>query len=139
MCLNGLRCSQNAGKLHSESTKFQIFLGEHAPQPPPPPPVKLEQITHVKSSPACRGDGSKLPPYVVLKRKTFPKKMVFSPSVIVLCQGKGWMNEEMVKDWIKTVWSKVGGLSRERSLLVFNLFRAHLSNPVRRASKTVNS
>ena len=24
MCLNGLRCSQNAGKLHSESTKFQI-------------------------------------------------------------------------------------------------------------------
>ena len=34
MCLNGLRCSQNAGKLHSESTKFQIFLGEHAPKPP---------------------------------------------------------------------------------------------------------
>ena len=34
MCLNGLKCSQNAGKLHSESTKFEIFLGEHAPQPP---------------------------------------------------------------------------------------------------------
>ena len=28
-CLNGLGCSQNAGKLHSESTNFQIFLGEH--------------------------------------------------------------------------------------------------------------
>ena len=24
MCLDGLRCFQNAGKLHSESTKFQI-------------------------------------------------------------------------------------------------------------------
>ena len=29
MCLNGL-----AGKLHSESTKFQIFLGEHTPKSP---------------------------------------------------------------------------------------------------------
>ena len=34
MCLNGLRCSQNAGKWQFESTKFQIFLGEHAPNPP---------------------------------------------------------------------------------------------------------
>ena len=28
MCLNGLRCSQNAGKWQFESTKFQIFLGD---------------------------------------------------------------------------------------------------------------
>ena len=34
MCLNGLSCSQNAGNWHSESTKFQIFLGEHGPKPP---------------------------------------------------------------------------------------------------------
>ena len=34
MCLNGLGCSQNAGTLHSESTKFQIFLGEHTPKSP---------------------------------------------------------------------------------------------------------
>ena len=34
MYLNGLGCSQNAGKLHSESTKFQIFLGEHTPNLP---------------------------------------------------------------------------------------------------------
>ena len=45
MCLNGLRCAQNAGKLHSQSTKLQIFLGEHAPNHL----VKLVQITHVKS------------------------------------------------------------------------------------------
>ena len=25
MCLNGLKCSQNDGKMHSGSTKFQIF------------------------------------------------------------------------------------------------------------------
>ena len=45
MCLNGLKCSQNAGKLHSESTKFQIFMEEH----PPNPLVTLVQITRVKS------------------------------------------------------------------------------------------
>ena len=51
MCLNGLKCSQNAGKLHSESTKFQIFMEEH----PPNPLVTLVQITHVKSwiHPCC--------------------------------------------------------------------------------------
>ena len=42
MCLNGLKCSQNAGKLHSEGTKFQISLGGT-------PLVNLVQITHVKS------------------------------------------------------------------------------------------
>ena len=35
MCLNGLSCSQNAGNWYSESTKFQIFLGEHGPKPTP--------------------------------------------------------------------------------------------------------
>ena len=45
MCLDGLRCSQNAGKLHSESTKFQIFFGGACLQIPL---VKLGQITHVK-------------------------------------------------------------------------------------------
>lgn len=43
MCLNG---SQNAGKLHSESTKFQIFLGDLMPKNSL---VELVQITHVKS------------------------------------------------------------------------------------------
>ena len=34
MCLNGLRCYQNARKWHFESTKFQIFLGSMPPNPP---------------------------------------------------------------------------------------------------------
>ena len=34
ICLNGLSYSKSTGKWHSESTKFQIFLGEHAPKPP---------------------------------------------------------------------------------------------------------
>ena len=34
ICLSGLKCSQNAEKLHSEGSKFQIFLGEHALKAP---------------------------------------------------------------------------------------------------------
>ena len=37
---------------------------------------------------ACLGDGTKLPPYVVLKRKTLPKKVNFPKGVIVRCQEK---------------------------------------------------
>ena len=34
MCLNGLSSSQNAGKWHSESTKFQFSWGGMPPNPP---------------------------------------------------------------------------------------------------------
>ena len=63
---------------------------------------------------ACLGDGTKLPPYVVFKRKTLPKKITFPNGVIVRCQEKGWMDEAMIKDWLKTVWSKVGGLRKNQ-------------------------
>ena len=61
---------------------------------------------------ACLGDGTKLPPYVVFKRKTLPKNLNFPKEVVVRCQAKGWMDETLVQDWLRTVWSKVGGLSR---------------------------
>ena len=88
---------------------------------------------------ACLGDGTKLPPYVVFKRKTLPKKMTFPHGLVVRCQEKGWMNEELVKDWLNTVWSKVGGLSRNKSMLVWDSFRAHLSKPIRRTLQSLNT
>ena len=63
---------------------------------------------------ACLGDGTKLPPYVVFKRKTLPKNLNF-PKEVVRCQAKGWMDESLVQDWLRTVWSKVGGISRQKS------------------------
>ena len=33
ICLSGSKCSHNAGKLHSESSKFQIFVGSMPPNP----------------------------------------------------------------------------------------------------------
>ena len=84
---------------------------------------------------ACLGDGTKLPPYVVFKRKTLPKDLVLPRGIHVRAQAKGWMDESLVKDWLNSVWTKVGGLLRKRNLLVWDSFRAHLSYNVKRVLK----
>ena len=88
---------------------------------------------------ACLGDGTKLSPYVVFKRKTLPKNVNFRKEVVVRCQAKGWMDETLVQDWLRTVWSKVGGLSRRKSMLVWDSFQAHLSKPVRSTLRSINT
>lgn len=47
---------------------------------------------------ACLGDGLKLPPYVIFKRKTLPKGLIFPQGIHVQAQAKGWMDEKLVKD-----------------------------------------
>ena len=84
---------------------------------------------------ACLGDGTKLPPYVVFKQKTLPKDLVLPRGIHVRAQAKGWMDESLVKDWLNSVWSKVGGLLRKRNFLVWDSFRAHLSDNVKRVLK----
>jgi len=44
---------------------------------------------------ACTTDGGKLPPYVMLKRKTLPKDK-FPASIIVHAQQKGWIDDGLV-------------------------------------------
>ena len=85
---------------------------------------------------ACLGDGTKLPPYVVFKRKTLPKDLVLPPGIHVRAQAKGWMDKSLVKDWLNSIWIKVGGLLRKRNLLVWDSFRAHLSDNVKRILKS---
>lgn len=72
---------------------------------------------------ACTADGGKLPPYVIFKRKTLPKEK-FPDGVIVKVHEKGWMDEDLTHDWIKTVWGKRTRPS-EPSLLVLDAFRCH--------------
>jgi hypothetical protein len=47
-------------------------------------------------------DGTKLPPYVVLNRKTMPKEQLPN-SRIVRCQSNGWMTNELMTDWLQVV------------------------------------
>lgn len=82
---------------------------------------------------ACTADGHKLPPYVVLKRKTMPKNENFPKGVHIRCQEKGWMTEALVMDWIKTVWCRrPGALLARQSMLVLDAFRGHLSEGVKK-------
>ena len=76
--------------------------------------------------PACTAYSGKLPPYVMLKRKTLPKDK-FPAGVIVHAQQKGWIDEGLIQDWVCMVLSSRldGGLSRRWSMLVLDVFRCH--------------
>uniref|UniRef100_A0A131XQ93 Putative pogo transposable element n=1 Tax=Hyalomma excavatum TaxID=257692 RepID=A0A131XQ93_9ACAR len=82
---------------------------------------------------SCTADGHKHPPYVVFKRKTMPKGEELPKNVIVRCQDKGWMNEDLVLDWIKSVWCRrPGALLSFPSILVLDAFRCHLADSVKK-------
>ena len=69
------------------------------------------------------GDGRKMPPYIIFKRKTFPKNINWPDGVIVRNHEKGWMDAALTKDWIKNVWCKEQ--SEGRRMLVLDAFRCH--------------
>ena len=76
---------------------------------------------------ACMADGTKLKPMVVFKRKTMPKLKLPS-GVIVHLHPKGWMDEDGVKLWTDKLWKKrPGGLMKTKSLLVWDMFKAHVT------------
>jgi len=47
-------------------------------------------------------DGGKLPLYMILNRKTAPKEQ-FRRGIIVICQRKGNVTAELMKDWLPVV------------------------------------
>lgn len=80
---------------------------------------------------AVTADGRKLPPYVILKRKTMPKD-VNTRGLILRVQHKGWMDGPLVVDWLKVVWNRrPGALLRQRAMLVLDAFRGHLTEQVK--------
>ncbi|KAJ8403318.1 hypothetical protein AAFF_G00355350 [Aldrovandia affinis] len=87
---------------------------------------------------AYLADGTKLPPYLILKRKTVPKEAM-PAGIIVRAQAKGWMETELVVDWLKVVWGRRrGGLRKRRNMLVLDAFRGHLTEPVKKQVKAMN-
>lgn len=81
---------------------------------------------------AVLADGSKLPPYLILKRKLVPKNETFPKDVVVRAQEKGWMTSDMMGDWQKVVWERrPGALRNPRSMLVLDAFRGHTTDSVK--------
>jgi len=75
---------------------------------------------------------------IIFKRKTKPKEK-FPPGVVVHHHPKGWMDADGMKLWIQKVWSSRPGSLLRRSLLVWDAFRAHLAEPVKRALRQTNT
>jgi len=55
---------------------------------------------------AATADGRKLTHLLILKRKTLPKSETFPKDVIVRAQEKEWVTEELLLEWLKTVWGR---------------------------------
>ena len=88
---------------------------------------------------ACCGDGLKLKPMLIFKRKTIPK-INNKHGVVVSAQEKGWMDSEQMKVWIEKVWrARIGGLGRRKSLLVYDSFEAHVTDTVKASFKRENT
>ena len=68
-----------------------------------------------------------------------PKNIKFPSGLLVRCHEKGWMDEALVKDWLNSVWAKVGGLMKRKSLLVWDSFRGHLTQPVKNTLARLNT
>lgn len=80
---------------------------------------------------ACLADGRKLPPFIVFRWKTIPKE-IFPNNVVVRCHEKGWMDSELVIDWISSVWDRrPGAFLHPESILVLDSSRGHLTPGVK--------
>jgi hypothetical protein len=55
----------------------------------------------------------KVPPHMILKWKTMPK-VLLPVDLIIRYQIKGWMINELVRDWLLVVWNRrIGDLLRK--------------------------
>ena len=88
---------------------------------------------------ACCGNGSKLPPMVIFKRKTMAK--IKSPSVEVAVNEKVWMDQEMMNLWLTKCYTKRpdGFFRARKALLVMDSMRAHITPQVKDKLKVFNS
>lgn len=77
-------------------------------------------------------DGSKLPPMVIFKKKNIPKEK-FPSNIIVQCNSKGWINEEVMKIWLEKVWKKRNKESffNSKSLLIMDSCKAHTTSEIK--------
>ena len=66
--------------------------------------LKTTECEKLRLMLAETADGRKLPPLLILKRKTLPKSEAFPKDVIVRAQEKGWMTEALMLEWLKIVW-----------------------------------
>ena len=75
---------------------------------------------------AVAADGAKVPPKVIFKGVRTPRGLVVPHPLRVSFHKKGWMDEQGIREWIRQSLPRA-----ERSLLVWDSFRAHLTDSVK--------
>ncbi|OWK61459.1 Pogo transposable element with KRAB domain [Lonchura striata] len=80
---------------------------------------------------AVLADGIKLPPYVILKRKTMLKDQL-PTGIIVRCQNQGWMSTDLMKDWLNIIWNRRPGVlvHKRRMLLLGSCCKSYREDEV---------
>jgi hypothetical protein len=84
-------------------------------------------------------NGNKLPPYVILNRKTLPKENVCN-YVIVWAQKNAWMTSELMEVGLGCVWERrPGALPKPWIMLAMDAFCGHLSYRIRNRLRNKNT
>uniref|UniRef100_A0A0N5BCA4 DDE-1 domain-containing protein n=1 Tax=Strongyloides papillosus TaxID=174720 RepID=A0A0N5BCA4_STREA len=100
--------------------------------------VKIDTTGHEKSNftvvLGVTASGEKLKPMIIFKKKLLPKGN-FPPNVVIKVNDKGWMTEDIMKEWIEEVWKERLHYNPDsrNSLLIFDSARSHLTEGVREA------
>ena len=81
--------------------------------------------------------GDVLPPMIIFRGVRELKDIHAPKGWIVRVQEKGWVDEEVMLQWIKEIYLKYTG--KERSLLVMDSFRAHITDAVKQALRRGNT
>ena len=109
-----------------------VFLGEKT--------VSLLTTGHEKASitvilAAC-SDGRKKKPFVILKGKGQSKEVKELKKRrdidIGLCPNAAWTNDEIIEEWLNC---NFGTISFQKRLLIWDSFRAHLSDATKKVLK----
>ena len=85
---------------------------------------------------AVAASGDMLPPMIIFKGKR-DLNMSVPPGWIVTVQEKGWMDESLMLRWIRDLYLKY--TKKDRSLLVMDSFRGHLTENVKKAFRKGNT
>jgi hypothetical protein len=76
-------------------------------------------------------DGGKCTPMVIFKRKTIPKGN-FPKGIVVMANEKGWVNEDMMKEWIEKIWKRrKEAFFCKKSVLIYDSQRAHITDNIK--------
>ncbi|XP_061129331.1 activating transcription factor 7-interacting protein 1 isoform X2 [Syngnathus typhle] len=89
---------------------------------------------------ACQANGNKLPPMVIFKKKTLPKKD-FPAGIVIEANSNGCVDEDTMCAWLREIYVKrPGGFFHiSPSLLIYNSTCAHLTDAIKKQVKKTNS